>query len=289
MDLSIIIVNWKVKDLLRKCLSSVYRETKDLTFEVFVADNDSRDGSVEMVRAEFPQAQLIANDRNLGFAAANNPAIAKSKGEFVLLLNPDAEVVDGALQQMVAFMRQNQHVGILGPKLLGADGQIQPSVRRDPTILSQTMIMFKLMPFFSGLGPLRRYLAKDFDYARPVQVEQIMGAAYLIRRSVITAIGGLDERFFIWFEEVDLCKRARQAGFQVWYTPEATIRHMKGESFGQVFDPKKQGYYDRSLRLYFLKHSGVIAYLFFLALHPIAIALAWIGLPIKKLIKYKPA
>ena len=275
MDLSIVIVNWKVKDLLRRCLASVYRETKDLSFEVFVVDNDSGDGSVEMVIKEFPQANVIANNRNLGFAAGNNPAIAAAAGDLVLLLNPDAEVTDGALGKMAAYMRRNPHVGILGPRLVGDDGKLQPSVRRFPTLASQLLIMLKLHHAFPSLAPLRRYFAADFDYAREAAVDQVMGAAFMIRRGALDELGGLDERFFIWFEEVDYCKRAKDAGFQVWYAPVATIRHHGGESFGQVFGPKKQAYFNDSLRKYFLKHEGLPAWALLTAAHPLSMALAW--------------
>ena len=276
MDVSVVIVNWKVKDLLRRCLESVYRETKGVSFEVFVTDNDSRDGSVEMVLKDFPQATLIASNRNLGFAAGNNPAIMRSEGEFVLLLNPDAELRDDAISAMVAYMRRNQHIGILGPRLVGADGKLQPSVRRFPTLLSQALIMLKLHHLLRRLSPFRRYFADDFDYAKAASVDQVMGAAFMIRRQVVHALGGLDERFFIWFEEVDYCKRAKDAGFQVWYAPVATIVHHGGESFSKAFGPTKQKYFNDSLRKYFAKHHGVLAALAIIILAPFSLGLAWL-------------
>ncbi len=275
MDVSIVIVNWKVKDLLRRCLASLYRETKGVEFETYVVDNDSRDGSVEMVAREFPQANIIANNRNVGFAAANNPAIASSRGDFVLLLNPDTELKDDAISAMVGYLRRNPHVGILGPNLANPDGTVQRSVRRFPTLASQALIMLKLHHLFGMAGSLGRYFAADFEYGKAAPVDQVMGAAFMVRRSVLEAIGGLDERFFIWFEEVDFCKRAKDAGFQVWYAPVATVVHHGGESFGQVFGPVKQRYFNASLLKYFRKHHGWAQAAALALLYPGSMALAW--------------
>lgn len=277
MDLSVVIVNWKVRDLLKKCLESIYRETAGIEFEVFVADNDSRDGSVEMVLKDFPQVQLIASNRNLGFARANNEAIARSLGEFVILLNPDTEIADNALAKLVGFMRRTPAAAICGPRLLNADGTPQPSVRRFPTVGSQLLIGLKLHHLLPRLGVLKRYLATDFDYGRAAACDQIMGAAFMVRRSLFREIGPLDTRYFIWFEEVDFCKSAAERGFQTWYTPEATVVHHGGESFGQVLGPVKQRLFNRSCRQYFLKHHGWPAYLLLLACHPLSLALAWLA------------
>ncbi|MEY4744186.1 MAG: hypothetical protein RL272_131 [Candidatus Parcubacteria bacterium] len=275
MDVSVVIVNWKVKDLLRRCLASLYRETKGVSFETFVTDNASGDGSVEMVLKEFPDVTVIANNRNMGFAAGNNPAIMQAHGDFVLLLNPDVELKDDAVAAMAGYMRRHPHVGILGPRLVGADGKLQPSVRRFPTLASQALIMLKLHRALRGLPSLRRYFADDFDYGKEAAVDQVMGAAFMIRKGLIRELGGLDERFFIWFEEVDYCKRAKDAGFQVWYAPVATVVHNGGESFGRAFGPTKQRYFNDSLRKYFAKHSGAAAAAVIAVLDPFSMALAW--------------
>ncbi len=276
MDVSIVIVNWKVKDLLRRCLASVYLETKGVSFEVYVVDNASGDGSVEMVLREFPDANVIANNRNMGFAAANNAAIMQAQGDFILLLNPDTELKDDAVAAMVGCMRRHPQAGILGPRLAGADGKLQPSVRRFPTLASQKLIMLKLHHVLRRFGPLRRYFADDFDYGKEAAVDQVMGAAFMVRKSLVREIGGLDERFFIWFEDVDYCKRAKDAGFQVWYAPVATVVHHGGESFGQAFGPTKQRYFNDSLRKYFAKHHGPLAAAVIVILDPISMALAWL-------------
>lgn len=276
MDLSVVIVNWKVKDLLRKCLESVYRETKDIGFEVFVVDNDSRDGSVEMVAKEFPQATLIASNRNLGFAKANNEAIRRAQGEFVLLLNPDTEIIDNALAKLVEYMRQNPQAAICGPRLLNPDRTLQKSVRRFPDIWSQALISLKLHHLLRKLPVFRRYFADDFDYSRASQCDQVMGAAFMVRGSLLQKIGLMDERYFIWFEEVDLCKAAAKAGFQTWFTPMAEVIHHGGESFGQVMGPVKQRVFNESCRQYFRKHHGWLSWALLLALHPLSMLLAWL-------------
>ncbi|MEA3249399.1 MAG: glycosyltransferase family 2 protein [Patescibacteria group bacterium] len=277
MDLSIVILNWKVKELLRQCLLSVYRYTNGLDFEVIAVDNDSRDGSVEMVMKEFPQAQVIANNRNLGFAAGNNPGIEAARGEFVLLLNPDTELMDNAFEAMVRVMRANPDVAVLGPTLLNTDRSLQPSVRGFPTPLSQVLVMLKLHNFFPRLKPVMEYFSSGFDYLAPSSVDQVMGAAFMVRRSVFEKLGLLDERFFIWFEEVDFCRRAVDAGYGVMYTPKARIVHHGGESFGQVFGPKRQHYLNSSLLKYMRKHFGLVAAIGLAILYPASMTLAWLA------------
>lgn len=271
--LSIIIVNWKVRELLRKCLESIRRETVGLDYEVIVVDNASGDGSVEMVARDFPWVRLIASNRNLGFVRANNEAVRQAAGDLVLLLNPDTELHQDAFGKMADLMRRESHVGILGPKLLNPDGSLQSSVRRFPTLASQ--LALKLHHLFPRAAPLRRYLASDFDYGKFQPCDQVMGAALMVRRSVLEQIGLLDEGFFLWFDDADLCKRAVDAGFQVWYWPGAEIVHHGGESFGQVFGPKRQRMFNAAMRRYFRKHSGLAAWLLLLVIHPFSMAASW--------------
>lgn len=277
MDLSVVIVNWKVKVLLRQCLASIYRETRDLDFDVWVVDNDSRDGSVEMVRAEFPQARLIANEHNLGFAAANNQAIHESRADFVLLLNPDTEIRENAFAKLVTYARANPRIGVVGPRLLNPDGSLQPSVRHFPTLASQLLILFKLHHLWPGLPAFRHYLAADFDYDRAQPCDQVMGAAFLISRKLLDRVGPLDERYFVWFEEVDYCRAARRAGFEVAYWPGAQVVHHGAESFGQLFGPRRQRLFNDSLRKYFLKNHGRAAWLALTIAHPLSMFLAWVA------------
>lgn len=263
-DLSIVTLNWKVAPLVAELLESVARETKGISYEILVADNGSKDGVegvVEAFRRKHPHVALtfLAHPRNLGFAAGNNPAIRLAKGRYVVLLNPDTRVRHGALQKMVAWLDAHPEVGVAGPKLLNPDGSVQASVRRDPGTLDQAMILLKLHRLARGAPPLRRYFADDFRYNEEAEVEQVMGAAFFVRREVFEKIGLLDERFFIWFEEVDFCKRARQAGWKVAYVPSAEVVHHGGASFAQAMTLAKQKLFSRSMRAYFRKHRGGLA------------------------------
>lgn len=274
MDVSIVIVSWRVKDLLRCCLASVYQQTRDLEFEVFVVDNNSGDETNEMVARDFPDVHLIANRQNVGFARANNQAIARARGTFVLLLNPDTEVVGEAVGRAVRFMRARKDVGITGVKMFNPDGSLQQSVRRFPTFCSMALLMLKLHRLFPAARAMKTYLAGDFDYTRQQSVDQVMGAFFMVRAEVFKKIGLLDEKFFIWFEEVDFCRRARQAGFRTAYLPDSHIIHHFAQSFNQVASAKKQGMFNRSLLHYFKKHKSFLAYSGLLLLHPLSLSIA---------------
>lgn len=261
IDLSIITVNWKVANLVSELLHSIVKETTGITYEIFVVDNDSGDGIEDVVNdccKAYPDAQVkfIQNEENLGFAAANNVAISQASGRYIVLLNPDTRVKQNALRRMVEWMDAHGDVGIAGPKLLNPDGTIQPSVRKFPTLLDQTMILLKLHHLWRRVKPLKSYFVDDFDYDRGADVDQVMGAAFFVRKEVFERIGLLDEQFFIWFEEVDLCKRAKEAGFRVVYTPVAEIIHYGGSSFAKAMTIDKQRYFNESMEKYFRKHKG---------------------------------
>jgi len=259
-DLSIVTVNWKVADLVGELLGSIAANKDDLAIEVYVVDNDSED-HIEDVIAKFRSRSdvpvtLIRNDRNLGFAKANNQAIRRCSGRIVALLNPDTRVTRGALKRMMEWMSARPDVGIVGPKLLNPDGSLQESVRRFPRLLDQALILLKLQHVWPSAPPFRKYLAKDFDYGKEQDVDQLMGAALFIRRKVFESVGLLDERFFIWFEEVDFCKRAKEGGWGVVYAPTVQVIHHGGKSFAQAMTLKKQRYFTASMGKYFRKHRG---------------------------------
>ena len=259
-DLSIVTVNWKVADLVGELLGSVHANKEDLAIEVYVVDNDSKDHIEDVIakfraRSDVP-VTLIRNDRNLGFAKANNQAIRRCSGRVVALLNPDTRVTKGALKRMMDWMAARPDVGIAGPKLLNHDGSLQESVRRFPRLLDQALILLKLHHVWPSAPPFRTYLAKDFDYGKEQDVDQLMGAALFIRRKVFEGVGLLDERYFIWFEEVDFCKRAKEAGWGVVYVPSVQIIHHGGASFAKAMTLKKQRYFTSSMGKYFRKHRG---------------------------------
>lgn len=279
-DVSIITVNWKVADLTARMLRSVAQHTKDVSYEIFVVDNASDDAIRETVagfREAYPDipVRFIGNERNLGFAAANNLAISQSSGRYVLLLNPDTSVKDDAISKMVGWLDAHSDIGVAGPRLLNADGTVQPSVRAFPRVLDQTLILLKLHHLARNLSPLQTYFADDVDYTKTQDVDQVMGAAFFVRREVFTKIGLLDEAYFIWFEEVDFCRRAKEAGFRVVYAPVADIVHHGGQSFAKAFTMTKQKYFNESMWTYFRKHEGARAWLL---AAPLAVGLGLAGL-----------
>lgn len=275
MDLSIIIVSWNVKAFLKKCLVSVFKEAGDLSIEVYVVDNASSDGSAEMVEKDFPNVQLIANKKNHGFAKANNQAIKECSGRYVLLLNPDTEILDNALPKMVKFMEDNKKIGVAGCKLLNPNGTLQSSVRMFPDLLSSTLVNLKLHHLKPFLHFLAKHLGSNFNYGKNQEVNQVMGAFFMIRREVVKKIGVLDEGYYIWFEEVDYCARVlEKTDYLIYYTPDAKIIHYGGESFGQVLSLKKQWYYNKSQLRYYFRYKAKWQAVILIILYPFSLFLA---------------
>lgn len=287
MTFSFIIVNWNVRELLEKCLLSVAKFSSHFSYEVIVADNASMDGSVAMMREKFPQINLIANTKNAGFAAGVNQGIKQARGEYIILLNPDVEIKESTLEKLLEEFKNYADSGIVGGKMKNEDGSIQPSVRAFPDVLSQMLIILKLRHLFKSRA-ISRYMVEDFNYAKRQEVDQVMGAFFAIRRKVIDEIGLMDERFFLWFEEVDFCKRAKNAGWKIIYTPETEAIHLGGKSFGQISSVARQRIFNKSLRYYMRKHKGSVVWLVFAILHPISLLLAFsTGLFHPKLSAYK--
>lgn len=256
IDLSIIIVSWNSQEWIHRCLSSVFSQTSDLAIEVIVVDNASEDKTVQWIMNTFPQVAVLANTTNRGFAAAVNRGMQAAKGKYVCWLNPDTEIQDRALEQLVALMEADETIGIAAPQLHNADGSTQASVRRFPTWKDQSMIVLKLHALWPDAKALSRYLARDFDYTRQQDVEQVMGACMVVRRALVDLIGSLDNRFFIWFEEVDFCYRTKtQTSYRTVYVPSAHVLHSGGDSFDKVAPGKKQYWYRQSLRRYMRKHK----------------------------------
>lgn len=255
MDLSIIIVSWKVKEKLKNNLIKIFASDPGLNFEVFVVDNNSGDGTVEMVQQEFPQVKLIANSNNLGFAKANNQAIKYITGRYVLLLNPDMQIFPDTLNNMTGWMDNHPEAWVAGCHLIDDRGQTIPQVRRFPQLGDQLAIVLKLPHLWPSI--LDKYILKNFDYNKAAKVDSLRGGFFMIRNEVLDKIGILDERFFIWFEEVDYCQRVAKAGGEVWYTPAAECVDYIGQSFKQVKASQSQKYFRDSMLKYFQKwHPG---------------------------------
>lgn len=257
-DLSIIIVNWNVRELLRRCLASISNTQSPIpTSEIIVVDNASSDGSAEMVRNEFPHVRLIANTTNRGFTGGNNDGLAQARGRYVLLLNPDTEVVGDALATMVAYADAHPQVGALGPQLLNPDGSVQSSRRRFPTLATALFESTWLQPL-APRGVLERYYALDLPDDQPAEVDWVTGAALLVRREAMEQVGMLDEGFFMYSEELDWCRRIKAAGWQIVYLPAAQIIHHVGKSSEQVV-PQRHIYFQTSKVRYLRKHHGALA------------------------------
>lgn len=256
MDLSIIIISWKVKEKLRENLLALAVSRGDFSREIFVVDNNSDDGTVEMIKTEFPEIKLIANADNLGFAAANNQAIKQAAGDFILLLNPDMRVNEETLETSWRWAQTHPAAVVTGIKLTDLKGQIVPQVRLFPKFFDQLMIILKVPHFLPSV--LNKYLCADFDYQQASRVDSVRGAYFLINKKAWRHLSGrllplLDERYFIWFEEVDFCRQVYQAGGEVWYTPAASCLDYIGQSFNQVGLGTKQRYFEESMLKYFAK------------------------------------
>lgn len=250
MVISIIIVSFNTKDILRKCLSSVFSKKSGRAYEVFVIDNNSSDGSSQMLKDEFTTVNLIKSKENLGFAKANNQVLKRIKSKYVFLLNPDAEVIDDAIDKMIDFMERNNDVGILGPKLLNEDGSLQKERAAFPGLFDQILLLLKL----HRTPKLNKFVYPDYDYEKNSEAEHLMGSALMVRKKVFDEIGYFDEDFFVWFEEVDLEKRAKEAGWKIVYYSEAQVKHLVGRSTRQLNPFIRQTIWNKSLWHYFSKH-----------------------------------
>lgn len=264
IDASIVIVSFNTRDILRECLQSVYRETTGLTIEIILVDNDSKDGSYDMVASEFPDVHLIQSGANLGFGAANNLAIEHARGRYIVLLNSDAFLHPNALQLGLRHMDETPNCGLSGGLLVGRDGERQPSARTFHSLHGDMIVYTGL----AGKYPKSKFFG-DFDrtWADPyeaAEVDWVPGAFCIIRPEVLVKVGGLfDPIFFFYYDEVDLCLRIKKAGYTVWYWPDVVVTHIGGESSRTLksleFSSKAAqivGWRMRSTLMYYRKHHG---------------------------------
>ena len=251
--LSVLIVNWNVRELLRECLRSIERGRGDLEVEVIVVDSASSDGSAAMVAAEFPWVTLLPQGENVGFPRGNNIALAHARGDYLLLLNPDTVVLGDALPALVAYLQAHPDVGVVGPQLHIPDGSVQSSRRRFPTLATG----FLESTWLEGLAPgvLRRYYALDLPDDAPADVDWLTGACLMAPRAVYARVGGLDEGYFMYSEELDWCRRIVAAGWRVVYYPAARVVHHVGKSSEQAVTARHINFQRAKLR-YFRKYHG---------------------------------
>lgn len=286
MKLSILIVNWNTRDLAAQCIISILENAPGFAYEIIVVDNASSDGSMESLQEAYGGSaaiKLMAASANLGFAKANNLAYQNSSGEFVLMLNPDTRVKKGALQALVSFLEQNSKAGIVGPKIVNPDGTVQASVRQFPTLGSSFLVFTGLLRVFRP----RQYLMDGFDYEKPGAVDQVMGAALLTRRAIIEKLGFLDENFWLWYEEVDFCKRVKNAGYEIRFFPDAAVVHHAGQSFAQLDVFARKRTVAKSLIYYFQKNGRGSDVLLLRLVLPIVLGAAWVLRLIQKFFHFR--
>jgi GT2 family glycosyltransferase len=231
LDISIVIVSYNGREHLRRCLASLLAHPPAAEREVIVVDNDSADGSADMVASDFPGVRLLRMRRNLGFAAGANRGIKEATGEAIVLLNPDSEIKTDPFAPLLAYLREHDDVGIVAPRLLNPDGSLQLSCRRFPTF---SVALFNRYSLLTRLFPRnrysRQYLLSDWQHDSISKVDWVSGACLMVRRSLLERIGLLDEGYFMYIEDVDLCQRLHRAGAKVAYYPAVSVIHHIGQS-----------------------------------------------------------
>lgn len=254
VDLSIIIVSWNVADLLAECLDSIFNAPTQLQIEVIVVDSASSDHTVPMVRERYPQVRLLPQNSNLGYTRCNNIGLKSATGRHLLLLNPDTVILDDALDKMVAYLDEHADTGIVGPHTLNTDGTTQSTKRRFPT-LAVGIFESTWLQRFAPKSVLDTFYAVDVPDTQTADVDWVQGSALMARRTVYEQIGGLDEDYVMFSEELDWCKRAKAAGWRVVYLGTAQIIHHGGKSTEQI-SARKHIYFQESRLHYFRKHHG---------------------------------
>lgn len=254
-DLSVVVVSWNTRELLDDCLASIPGAVGDLSHQVIVVDNASSDGSAAMVRERHPGVELIESGSNLGFTRGNNLAFPRCDGEFVLLLNPDTVCPPGSLAALVAFARDRDGLGACGPTLVDETGAPTITWGNEP---SPRFHLLELLGPLRSLSPaLKRltFVRTPHPDAPPRRVDYVAGACLLMPRAVLEEIGPLDERFFMYFEETDWCRRAREAGYAVWHAAGIEVAHLEGRAAARASRFSLTQFH-HSLRLYLRKHEG---------------------------------
>ena len=254
-DVSIVTVSHNVRDLVLGSLAALAGERDSTAIEVLLVDSASSDGTAEAVAAAFPWVRVLASRENLGFTGGNNRALRVARGRHVLLLNPDAEVRPGAVARLAAYLDANPDVGAVGPRLLWPDGSTQPSRRRFPGRLTGFVEGTVLQRWLGGWAPIRRFYMADQPDDRSHDVDWLVGAGLMVRRDVLERVGVFDDRFFMYSEEVDLCRRIKIAGWRVVYLPDAEVVHHEGKSSEQNLTARDLRFHE-SRFLYYAKHHG---------------------------------
>ena len=268
IDISVVIISLNTSRVLHECMECLARESEGLTVETIIVDNGSKDDSVAMIRRDFPGVLLIESPENLGFGRANNLAFEKARGRYIVLLNSDAFLEPGSLRLSVERMDKDPSIGLAGARLIGRDGAWQPSARMFPSILSDLFVISGLSNRFPKSRIFGHFDRTWADQNQAMAVDWVPGAYSIIRREALDKVGPFDPRFFLYSEEVDLCKRIKAAGYSIWYWPDVVVIHIGGESSRQMktVQMSKSGsqltlWRMRSTLLYYRKHHGWQAHL----------------------------
>lgn len=225
MKLSIIVVNYNTGQLTASCVKNILQKNLPFSHEIIVVDNASADDSVSLLQSDFPEIKVIGNKQNLGLARAVNIGIKQAAGQYVLVLNPDIVVIDDAIEKLVNYMEQNSDVGVAGGKLLSPNGKLQYSSYRFYKPMTILYRRTRLGNTEKGKKEVNQFLMKDYDHSQITDVDWLMGACLLIRAKALKQVGGMDERFFLYFEDVDWCRRFWEKGWRVVYMPKANFSH----------------------------------------------------------------
>jgi len=259
VTLSIIIVNWNTRDITRNCLRSVREKVAGINCEVIVVDNASSDASVEMIRAEFPEAHLIVNDENLGFGRANNQGMRVARGRYFLLLNSDTLVIDDSIQRLVSFMERDPGIGIAGCKLLFEDLTLQGSCSRFPSIKIALVEDLMLYKFLSRRRQGELLLNGYWAHDRTRDVDAVWGAAMLVRREVFEQTAGFDEKIFMYGEDLDWCMRVRDKGWRITFAHDCRIVHLNHKSAEIMYGDERVDLCHKRVYEIYRERSGLLA------------------------------
>lgn len=266
--LSVIIVAWNAKRELRACLDALGESSE---VEIIVVDNASNDGTVTMLQHSYPGVMCVANEVNAGFGRACNQGAARARGDYLVFLNPDTVTQVNELQTLKTFLEAQPNIGIVGPQLRYANDSIQPSCRRFPDVFSTVLLLLKIHLIVPGLWPFRKHFMTAFRHETLRQVDQVMGACMMMRRKLFEELQGFDTRYYLWYEDVDLCRRSYDLGYLTMFVPTAVVHHQLSSAFRRRSLAWKQWHLARSARLYFRQHASFIAWL-------LVSAAAWISL-----------
>lgn len=276
-ELSVITVTWNSEKNIAEQINSVFSGCKAVECEEIVVDNGSKDKTVELIKQKFSQVSVIENDKNLGFGVANNKGVKLAKGRYILFLNPDMRVEEGSLDKIVDWMDKNSDAGIVSCKLVDQDNNfnVETGPRRFPKVWEQILILLKIPHFIPQV--LNSYLMKDFDSDAEQEVDSVRGSFMLVRRELIEKLGwGFDPRYFIWWEDVDLCREARRLNYKVMYTPVISCVDYFGQSFKKCKTYWKQKNFSKSMLIYFQKWEPWYKWIWVALFRPIVLVLAYL-------------